>query len=157
MPSPAPGTDLAPYLSPRRVLVLPGQPPKHHVLASLIALTTDHPAVGDRAAFAHAIRDREEVTSTGIGGGVAVPHARLASVSGFVLTIGLIPAGVEFAAQDRKPVYVAVMMAATDGDRQTYLKVLAAIAGRLKLASTLPAMLAAAGAPDRVVSAFLGR
>jgi mannitol/fructose-specific phosphotransferase system IIA component (Ntr-type) len=139
------------------VLVIPGQPAKHHVLSALIALTTDHPAIGDRAAFAHAIHDREEVTSTGIGSGVAVPHARLPSVGGFVLSIGLIPAGVDFAAQDRKPVYIVVMMAATDQERQTYLRVLAAIAGRLKAATTLPAMLAAAGDPDRVVAAFLGR
>lgn len=157
MTSTTPAIDLAPYLSARRVLVIPGQPAKHHVLSALIAVTTDHPAVGDRAAFAHAIREREEVTSTGIGAGVAVPHARLASVDGFVLSLGLIPAGTDFAAQDRQPVYVVVMMAATDGDRPTYLKVLAAIAARLKATTTLPAMLAAADNPQRVVDAFLGR
>ena len=156
MAAPTPGTDLSPYLSAHRVLVIPGQPAKHHVLSAMIALTTDHPAIGDRAAFAHAIHDREEVTSTGIGSGVAVPHARLPTVQGFVLSIGLIPFGVDFHAQDHRPVYVVIMMAATDGDRKTYLKVLAAIAGRLKNSSTLPAMLAAAGAPERVVAAFLG-
>lgn len=156
MADPVPGLDLAPFVSHHRVLVFPGSPAKHHVLSALIALTTDHPGVGDRAAFAHAIYDREEVTSTGIGGGVAVPHARLPSVTGFILSIGLIPDGVEFTSQDGRPVQVAVMMAATDQDRKTYLKVLAGIAGRLKHPQTLPAMLAAAKDPLRVVAAFLG-
>jgi len=152
----APATDLAPFLSPRRVLIMPGQPAKQHVLSSLIALTTDHPAIGDRAAFAHAIHDREEVTSTGIGSGIAVPHARLPSVKDFVISIALIAKGVDFTAQDRKPVYVVVMMAAPDQDRQTYLKVLAGIAVRLQKPSTMPAMLAAADSPEKVISAFLG-
>ena len=151
-----PSPDISSYVSPHRVLVVPGQPAKHHVLSALIALTTDHPAIGDRAGFAHAIHDREEVTSTGIGCGVAVPHARLASVGDFVLSIGLVPQGVDFASQDGEKVKILVMMAAPEQERQTYLKVLAGIAGRLKRSETVQAMLAAAGKPERVIAAFLG-
>ena len=149
------GVDLAPYVSADRVLTFDQPLSKRDLLARLIDLTAAHPWVTDKAAFAQAILDREEVTSTGIGQSVAVPHARLPSIVGFVISIAICPAGIEFAAQDARPVQVAVMIAATDQDRKTYLRVLASVAARLRAPGVVPALIAAAGDPERIATVFL--
>lgn len=149
------GVDLAPYVSAERVLTLAAPITKRELLRRLVDLTAAHPWVTDKPAFAQAILEREEVTSTGIGQGVAVPHARLPSVVGFVISIAVCPAGIEFAAQDGAPVHVAVMIAATDQDRKTYLRVLASVAARLRAPGVVPALAAAAGDPERIATTFL--
>lgn len=149
------GVDLAPYVSADRVLSLDEPVGKRELLARLVDLTAAHPWVTDKPAFSQAILEREEVTSTGIGQGVAVPHARLPSVVGFVISIAVCPKGVEFAAQDGRPVHVAVMIAATDQDRKTYLRVLASVAARLRAPGVVPALAAAAGERERIAAIFL--
>ncbi len=149
--------DLSAFVSAERVVVLDGAIGKREALARLIEATVVHPLVTDKAGFTKAIHDREEVTSTGIGGGVAVPHARLASINGFVITIGLFPKGIDFSAQDRHPVHVAVMIAATDQDRKTYLMVLATVASRLRTPRLVQHLLGALPDHERVVGLFLGR
>lgn len=149
------GVDLAPYISAARVLCLEQPLSKRELLARLIDLTAAHPWVTDKQAFAQAIFDREEVTSTGIGQGVAVPHARLPSVVGFVISIAVCPPGIEFAAQDGRPVHVAVMIAATDQDRKTYLRVLASVAARLRAPGVVLALGHAVGDRERIASTFL--
>jgi len=149
------GVDLAPYVSADRVLCFDRSLGKRELLSQLIELTAAHPWVTDKVAFAQAILDREEVTSTGIGQGVAVPHARLPSVVGFVISIAVCPSGIEFAAQDGRPVHVAVMIAATDQDRKTYLRVLASVAARLRAPGVVPALAAAAGDSERIAATFL--
>ena len=149
--------DLAPYVSAERVVVLDDARGKREALTRLIDATIVHPLVSDKAGFAKAIFDREDVTSTGIGGGVAVPHARLSSIGGFVITIGVCPGGIDFSAQDRHPVHVAVMIAATDQDRKTYLLVLATVAARLRTPRLVQHMVAALPDRGRVVDLFLGR
>ena len=149
------GVDLAPYVSADRVLCLELPLGKRELLARLIDLTAAHPWVTDKVAFAQAIFDREEVTSTGIGQGVAVPHARLPSVVGFVISIAVCPPGIEFAAQDGRPVHVAVMIAATDQDRKTYLRVLASVAARLRAPGVVPALGHAVGDRERIARIFL--
>ncbi|MBA3685096.1 MAG: PTS sugar transporter subunit IIA [Planctomycetes bacterium] len=149
--------DLAGYVSAERVVVLDEALGKREALSRLIDVTMVHPLVTDKAGFAKAIHDREEVTSTGIGGGVAVPHARLASINGFVITIGIFPKGIDFSSQDRHPVHVAVMIAATDQDRKTYLMVLATVAARLRTPRLVQHLLAALPDRQRVADLFLGR
>jgi len=127
----APLPALAPFLDARRVLFPVGLITKHDVLFQLCERICAHPALGDPPAFFRAIADREEVTSTGVGGGVAVPHAQLRSIADFVLALAICRDGCDFAAKDGKPVHLVVMIAAPDQDRPRYLSVLAAVATRL--------------------------
>jgi PTS system nitrogen regulatory IIA component len=61
-------------------------------------------------AIARAIIARENQGSTGFGKGVAVPHVKHASVKRIMAAIGRSTAGVDFAALDRAPVYVIVLL-----------------------------------------------
>lgn len=64
----------------------------------------------DAAAIAKAVITRENQGSTGFGKGVAVPHVKHAGVKEIAATIGRSSGGVDFAALDRAPVYLVVLL-----------------------------------------------
>ena len=74
-------------------------------LADSGALSPDHVETVARAAI-----NRERQGSTGFGKGVAVPHVKHSSIKKMTATIGRSSRGVDFAALDRAPVYVVVML-----------------------------------------------
>jgi mannitol/fructose-specific phosphotransferase system IIA component (Ntr-type) len=127
-----PLVDLAPFLSPERVVFLTGSPSKRDALLYLAEVTAAHFPPKDRAAYVKAIFEREDVTSTGIGNGVAIPHARLPTLSGCVVSVAIALGGIDFAARDQLPVRLVVMIAARDRDRAEHLRVLASVAARLQ-------------------------
>lgn len=57
-----------------------------------------------------AILKREELGSTGIGNGVAVPHTKHPSVDRLIATIALVKDGVDFASLDGEPVYILFLL-----------------------------------------------
>lgn len=62
------------------------------------------------ASISRAVIQRENKGSTGFGKGVAVPHEKHSAVKNVVGTIGRSSAGVDFAALDRAPVYIVVLL-----------------------------------------------
>src|SRR5512141_245780 len=64
----------------------------------------------DAAAIAKSVISRENQGSTGFGKGVAVPHVKHSAVKRIAATIGRSSAGVDFAALDRAPVYLVVLL-----------------------------------------------
>jgi mannitol/fructose-specific phosphotransferase system IIA component (Ntr-type) len=64
----------------------------------------------DAAAIAKSVITRENQGSTGFGKGVAVPHVKHPAVKQICATIGRSSAGVDFAALDRAPVYLVVLL-----------------------------------------------
>ena len=78
-------------------------------LVAKLALAGAIPA--DREAeIVAAVLHREELGTTAIGRGVAVPHARHAAISRVVATIGFSSAGIDFDALDRNPVHLLVLV-----------------------------------------------
>ena len=65
---------------------------------------------GDPEDLVRAILKREQLGSTGIGRGVAIPHAKHKSVERLVGTVGLSRAGVPFDSLDGEPVFVFVLL-----------------------------------------------
>lgn len=124
--------DLAPFLHPERVVFLTGSPSKRDALLYVAEVTAAGFPPKDRAAFVKAIFDREDVTSTGIGNGVAIPHARLPSLPGCMISVAICQGGVDFGSRDGKAVRILVMIAARDRDRAEHLRVLASVAARLQ-------------------------
>jgi Kef-type K+ transport system membrane component KefB/mannitol/fructose-specific phosphotransferase system IIA component len=76
---------------------------------------------------------RERLMSTGIGQGVAVPHARLIELSAPVVTIGLSAAGVDFDAPDDSPAHVVCLILTPVKDDGAQLEILADIAATFKV------------------------
>jgi len=86
------------------------------VVAELIELLVQGGRLEDREGAIDAILDREAKGSTGIGGGVALPHARLESIPELTAALGLSRTGVEFDAIDHKPVHVVMLLLARAGE-----------------------------------------
>ena len=70
---------------------------------------------------------REEMGSTGIGKGVALPHTKTKAVDEVVLTLGISKEGVEYGSVDEESVKILFMFLCPEEKTQEYLKVLARI------------------------------
>ena len=64
----------------------------------------------DEESIVAAILKREELGSTGIGNGVAVPHTKHPSVDHLVATVAIAPEGVDFASLDGEAVYILFLL-----------------------------------------------
>jgi PTS system nitrogen regulatory IIA component len=75
----------------------------------------------------HALADRERLGSTAIGGGVAIPHAKVAGLKQPLLAVGVCRSGVDFGATDGQPVRVFFLIASPPDAPAEHLRLLAAI------------------------------
>jgi len=75
---------------------------------------------------------REQLGSTGIGHGVAIPHGRMPDLSVPVLALARHPEGVDFDSIDGKPVHIAVILLVPDSDDRQHLELLAQLARTLQ-------------------------
>jgi PTS system fructose-specific IIA component/PTS system nitrogen regulatory IIA component len=71
---------------------------------------TGHIPPEDEDGIVAAIMKREELGSTGIGNGVAVPHTKHPSVDKLVATVAIAPDGVDFASLDGEAVYILFLL-----------------------------------------------
>ena len=83
---------------------------------------------GDRDSILAALRQREETMSTGIGFGIAIPHASSNCVSEVVAAFGRSTTGIEFDSLDNSPVKFIVLFVVPKDQFQVHLRTLAAIA-----------------------------
>lgn len=72
---------------------------KHGAIGEVAALLAQHPAVRDVAQFKNHLLERESMSSTCVGKGAALPHARTDAVSDIVVAAGRSAAGIEFGAE----------------------------------------------------------
>lgn len=86
--------------------------------------------IADR--FLDAVRGREEVMSTGIGKGVAIPHARHDSVKELRTALCLVRSGIDFESLDRKPVKLVFLTAVPSDANREYMSVLKGLSEYLR-------------------------
>lgn len=89
---------------------------------------------------------REVTESTGIGRGIAVPHARVAGIKTLMCAIGRIPSGVDFMSVDHKPVSLIFLICYPPTQQTTYLNFLATIVKLFSDPKNLEAMMFATDA-----------
>ena len=78
------------------------------------------------------ISEREDLESTAVGGGVAIPHGRSSSVKRLAVVFARDKDGVDFQSLDKKPVNYIFMIAAPEDVRKEYLQAIAKVARLLK-------------------------
>lgn len=88
-------------------------------------------AISDRDVFKKGIIERENQTSTGLGDGIAMPHAKNAAVNKPTVLFAKSQNGVDYEALDGKPTFLFFMIAAPEGANNTHLQALASLSGRL--------------------------
>ena len=118
---------LADLLSPQ-CICWPENVDKAGALRVLLDLLSKTQSVHDPAALKQAILSREVLMPTGVGYGVAVPHAKVASVESFVLSMAICDPGIDYGGfMDEKPVRLIVMIAGPDSEQEGYLKLLSTL------------------------------
>lgn len=102
-------------------------------------------AMEQREPALEALRVREEQRSTGIGGGIAIPHSFLHGIDEVVTIFGRSTDGIDFGAVDRAPVHFIVLFLVPESQHTLHLKTLAAVAKILNSADTRNRLGAAKG------------
>lgn len=82
----------------------------------------------DSQAVVKAVLDRESLMGTGLGHGVAVPHARLADLRTPVVMVGTVPAGVDFEGTDDEPVRLVFLILTPESEPIAQIQILRGIA-----------------------------
>ena len=86
----------------------------------------------DQESIVEAILKREELGSTGIGNGVAVPHTKHPSVDSLVATIAISPDGVDFASLDGESVFILFLLVSPPDRPGDHLRALESISRHLR-------------------------
>lgn len=97
---------------------------KRDVLEEMCALAATAPEVTDPEAFLRAILARETAMSTGIGMGVAIPHAKIPAITDLVMAVGRSRQGIDFDSLDGLPAHIVVLMGASDHQNLDFLKLI---------------------------------
>lgn len=126
---------------------LPGES-KEEVLSALIALLADHPSVVDFEGMQAAIMKRESMMSTGVGNGLALPHAKTASVGGMVAAFATTARPVVYDAIDGLPVRMLFLMVSTERAKSQHIKLLSRVSRLMNDAAFRERLLAAKQATE---------
>ncbi len=97
---------------------------KSDVIEGLVKKLDQAGRLNDASEFKKAIEEREEQSSTGIGEGIAIPHAKTAAVKEPAIAFGRTPSGVDYNSLDGQPANLFFMIAASEGANQTHLDTL---------------------------------
>lgn len=138
---------LSELLSAERVKVPLGSRTKADVLRELVELVTVGRNGIDPEAVLASVRERELVLSTGIGGGVAIPHGKTPCVDQLVLAAGVSATPIDFDALDGKPVQLFFLLVGPESAAGAHVKALSRIS-RLLRREPLRADLVAARTPE---------
>jgi nitrogen PTS system EIIA component len=135
--------DLMDALAPDRVKVLTAGS-KQAALQELISLLVSVGAVQDGTELVRLIQERESLMSTGIGLGIAVPHARLPQVSASVVALGTSPEGIQdYESIDGSTVHIVAMIVTGTQRQREYIELLSSLARLFKEESTRDRVLSA--------------
>ncbi|MEH7305410.1 PTS fructose transporter subunit IIABC [Neobacillus drentensis] len=104
---------------------------KEAAIDQLVDVLYNAGKISDIAEFKAAILKREEQSTTGIGDGIAIPHAKTKVVKEAAIVFGKSAAGVNYESLDGKPAHLFFMIAAPDGANNTHLEALARLSGLL--------------------------
>ena len=97
------------------------------------------------------VLDREKMSSTGFGRGVAVPHVKHPSIDQLVATVGLSHKGVDFNALDKQPVYSIFLLLSPEGRPEEHLQAMETIFKNLRK-DTFRRFLRQSNSPEHVMN-----
>ncbi|OQX62749.1 MAG: PTS fructose transporter subunit IIA [Desulfococcus sp. 4484_241] len=86
----------------------------------------------DHSKLVRMLMERERLGTTGIGGGIGIPHGKLKELDTVILCVGLSKKGVDFDAMDGKPVHIFFLLFTPEGSTELHLMLLSKISKLLK-------------------------
>ncbi len=126
---------------------------KIELIEELIQVLDKNGALKDREKALNDVLKREQMGSTGLEKGIAVPHSKTDAVEKMVMAIGIAPSGIDFNALDGNPSTLFFMILAPPDQSGPHIEVLADIARATKSAALCRLLVNAADA-DEVLELF---
>jgi PTS system nitrogen regulatory IIA component len=146
---------IATVLSPDRIVFLNFSTKQDALLALADNLSTA-PQVKNQQELSREILKREELMSTAMGRGIAIPHVRLSSVTDLVVSVGISQTDIiDFQTLDDEPVRLIFMIAAAYNQHAYYLQTLSFFSARLKNQELRNALLGTK-TPDEAYTLLIG-
>ncbi|MCK4571944.1 MAG: PTS sugar transporter subunit IIA [Candidatus Stahlbacteria bacterium] len=109
------------------ILILDKIEDKFKLIEIMVDKTLGKGLVVTREPILDKIREREELESTGVVEGIALPHARTEAVKDLLLVIAIVKEGLDFQSLDGKPVNIVFLIVAPEEAKKKYINVLARI------------------------------
>jgi fructose-specific phosphotransferase system IIA component len=123
---------LSDLLTPDRIKIPLVSSTKDDLLGELVGVVGRASEVSDVEDVLRAVREREEVLSTGIGNGVAIPHGKSASVASLAMAAGVTREPVDFEALDGQPVSLFFLLIGPESAAGQHVKALSRISRLLR-------------------------
>ncbi len=135
-------------LSPNRIVFIKAEA-KKDALTELAASLATAPQVKRADELLSEILKREELMSTAVGRGIALPHVRLSSVTDLVSAVGICRTPIlDFETLDDEPVHLLLMIAAAYSQHSYYLRTISYFSAKLKDAALRRALIQSASPLD---------
>lgn len=147
------GPYLWPFLEEKLIFDLIGVENKRDLLERAVGLMAQGREGMRTGPLLAELLKREAAASTGIGGGVAVPHAFVPGLKKMVVALFRILDGMDFESIDGEPVYMVLVMAGPHSSENVHLRLLARIAKLVRYDSFIESVLRATS-PREVISMF---
>ena len=122
---------IADYMDPQLVVRLNADT-RNDTLRQLVRYAYHAGKIENEEMFYQAILEREKIVSTGIGMGVAIPHAKLSSYDHFFIALGVLEKAVDWGALDDAPVRLVAMIGGPDDKQTEYLQILSGLTQIMK-------------------------
>lgn len=104
---------------------------KNSVLDEMIKLLVDDNIVTDKNKFKEDILERESLSNTGIGFGIAIPHAKSKAVKEPRIAIGIARNGIDYGSIDGQDIRMVFMIAVNEDQNDLHLRALANLSRKL--------------------------
>jgi mannitol/fructose-specific phosphotransferase system IIA component (Ntr-type) len=109
-----------------------GSTNKFKAIEELALVFNGTPVCNDIDSLTKALKEREEIMSTGIGFGIAIPHAKIGTIQEMSFAIGISREGIDFDSMDGEPVHLVILVAAGEKQHKEYLRLLSNIMSIIK-------------------------
>jgi PTS system fructose-specific IIC component len=121
---------------------------KDEAIDRLVDLASTSNMIKDHDQLLKDVKEREELVTTGVGYGVAFPHAKTRSAKGIVIAFGRSDKGIDFDAMDHKPVHLLFLIAAPEDAIGAHLNVMARLSYLMKSAENRQKLMEATSPGD---------
>lgn len=116
---------------------------KEEAIDNLVDVLAEANKINSREDFKAAILKREEQSTTGVGDGIAIPHAKTKSVKNPAIVFGKSEQGIDYQSLDGQPAHLFFMIAAPEGANNTHLEALSRLSGILMRSEVREKLMAA--------------
>ena len=145
---------LSDVLTKERIIINLNGRDKYDILGKLVNIARTSDKVINEADLLKKVIEREKIKSTGIGGGIGIPHAQTTGVTDTIACLGTSGQGIEFNSLDDKPVHLVFLIATKERTNSTYLGLLSRIA-RLFIDESFKQRIIKSASPEEIMNLIL--